>query len=340
MDRSKIDASINKVRAERAELDERELMLTTLSELQEREAMLKAILEENNVKHLSLEETLKITGMKSEALMIEHELIKLEEECKRLKDELNSVENKIQSLSFIIDKNKLFDKTLLLSNIRVLLREQNKKIGQLETDVNVQPGYISRLEKGTNTSDPSVEFVVSVAKELKVPLDILVKTDLSDVKLDDWQVVKFVNKLYTETQSKKIEWGYIKKGLVIKAYSDSPLIKTQTIPGSRELVFLSNAYGKDTVIADTCFDTGIKNASLHLMNVTTRAKAVTDMPTIIELWMLADSGKLHFICDSRDDSEKGMLINMLYMILKKQERDEESKIDPEVANVMNGFLNM
>ena len=44
-----------------------------------------------------------------------------------------------------------FNKQLMLDNISFLLKESEKKIGELESEAGVSAGYISRISKEGNT---------------------------------------------------------------------------------------------------------------------------------------------------------------------------------------------
>ncbi len=79
----------------------------------------------------------------------------------------------LTQLESYLSECKNFNKTLCFSNIRELLRQNlDVKIGRLKRKRGIRLGYMSRpAEKDGNTSEPSVEFVVTAAKLLKVSVD-------------------------------------------------------------------------------------------------------------------------------------------------------------------------
>lgn len=86
----------------------------------------------------------------------------------------------LTQLESYLSECKNFNKTLCFSNIRELLRQNpDVKIGQIEKEAGIRLGYMSRLEKDGNTSEPSMEFVVTAAKLLKVSVDTLISVDLA-----------------------------------------------------------------------------------------------------------------------------------------------------------------
>ncbi len=72
----------------------------------------------------------------------------------------------------------MFDKKTCLANIRMLLRNSEIKIGQIEKAAGCQPGYMSRLEKDGNTAEPSVEFLTVAAHMLKSSIDAIIFSNL------------------------------------------------------------------------------------------------------------------------------------------------------------------
>lgn len=73
----------------------------------------------------------------------------------------------------------MFDKHKCLANIRQLLQSSDVKIGQIEKAAKCQPGYLSRIEKPTNTAEPSITFVSTAAEMLNTSIDTLVYASIA-----------------------------------------------------------------------------------------------------------------------------------------------------------------
>lgn len=99
-----------------------------------------------------------------------------------------------------------FDKYCCFRNIRELLKDSDLRLGTIEKEAGCQPGYMSRLEKEDNTTDPSMEFVATAAKMLKVPVDVLLSGDLSDMTDAEKYLLEFVNQLIEDTKSCYLDW--------------------------------------------------------------------------------------------------------------------------------------
>lgn len=104
------------------------------------------------------------------------------------------------------ETEKNFDKSICLANIRELLKNSKVKLGQIEKASGNNPGYMSRLEKEGNTSDPSVEFLVTAADMLEVSLDMLVKGKIGDMTPSEEYLLKFINGLIADTRTEEIIW--------------------------------------------------------------------------------------------------------------------------------------
>lgn len=124
-------------------------------------------------------------------------------------NELNSVNE--QNINSQREGQKLqckknFDKSIIFRNIRELLKKSKLKIGQIEKEAGCQPGYMSRLEKPGNTSDPSVEFVLSAAKLLEVPVDLLIFGHMQEITDTEKTILQFIAGLTEDTRADKLDW--------------------------------------------------------------------------------------------------------------------------------------
>lgn len=66
-----------------------------------------------------------------------------------------------------------FDIQRLMDNINSIIQQKNIKIGEMESDIGVSPGYISRLTKKGNGAATSADLIWKVAKYLGVSVDFL-----------------------------------------------------------------------------------------------------------------------------------------------------------------------
>lgn len=110
-------------------------------------------------------------------------------------------------LEKIRDTFKNFNKQNCFANIRALLKENpDIKIGMIEKEAGIRLGYMARLEKADNTSEPSMEFIASAAKLLGVTVDMLISGKIDGLNGNERFVLKFLDTLITDTLSGDMTW--------------------------------------------------------------------------------------------------------------------------------------
>lgn len=153
-----------------------------------------------------------------------------------------------------------FDKYNCFRNIRELLRGKDFRIGNIEKEAGCQPGYMSRLEKENNTTDPSMEFIVTAAKMLNVPVDVLLKGDFSGMTDEERCLVEFLDQLMTDTVEGSLDWKLetaqflsfdmevdsdthkVKHPFFLRAEDDVENLYQTKIPGSDLVDIKGNSY--------------------------------------------------------------------------------------------------
>ncbi len=111
-----------------------------------------------------------------------------------------------KTLRLIDDGQKLFNKKTCIENIRFLLSERPVKLGDIERDAGVSAGYLARLEKDSNTTDPSIEFLLVASKKFGIFLDTLVNTKLNRVTKSEEELIQFLIQLKKDTDNDELAW--------------------------------------------------------------------------------------------------------------------------------------
>ena len=99
-----------------------------------------------------------------------------------------------------------FDKKKCLANIYFLAKEKNIKIGDLETKANVSAGYLSRINKDDNETNPGIELLLTAAEELGVSLDALLTYEFEKQTPTEIYLLKFIEKMTKDTLSGEYPW--------------------------------------------------------------------------------------------------------------------------------------
>ena len=157
-----------------------------------------------------------ITNYEDRTALTDELLKELDQKRKKyveLLNDLNANENKkkiLQDTVAIYQKimvgDKSFDKRQLFQNIRSLANSKNVKLGQIERNAGCQPGYMSRLEKADNLTDPSVGFIITAAKDLEVPIDLLIFGKLSGLSSTEQYILRFISQLTKDTMNDEQCW--------------------------------------------------------------------------------------------------------------------------------------
>lgn len=244
-----------------------------------------------------------------------------------------------------------FNKDLMIKNISLMLTEMCKKIGELEAEVGVSAGYISRTAKDPK-SKPGIDFVVKVAEALNTSMDTLLNVDLGELTPTERYLISFLEKLKNDTLTDKLDWvresaaSLNRMETDINGYVDHPLFSLETFYEQSmgeypeevtRVVMLSKRFDCHTVIEGDCFNLKMNNgAILYVMSIVKSVRRVGDMNAYAkEIWM-SQYGKKRFLCDNSDDSVLAPLVEELYSILK--ENSKHPKIDKDLKAVIDLFM--
>ena len=254
------------------------------------------------------------------------------------------------------DNNKLpnFNKSLCLSNIRELLRQNpDVKIGQIEKEAGIRLGYMSRLEKAGNTSEPSMEFVVTAAKLLKVSIDSLISVDFTGLTPTEKYIISFFDKLKADTLNDKLYWNreeafdLNRVETDMNGVADHPLFNEETFLEETEceypeevtrVVFKSKTFGPNTYIAGDCFNLRLKNGvTLYLMNISRSVHRQGDKSAFAkEAWMYAPMSGGECLLASQDDTPVAPQLDLLFSTVK--ERMEHPKVSRDAMTAIDAFM--
>ena len=211
---------------------------------------------------------------------IELDLARRREELSHVIAKQNELEKELLAMTFIIQKNKKFDKNILFRNIRELLKNSDVKLGQIEREAGCQAGYMSRLEKSGNTSDPSVEFVVTAAKLLGVSVDLLINADVGTITPTEEYMLKFLNSLIEDTRLDELTWERetpvmlerVEPNFDQKGTTSHPLFKYQRYYKNKDeddyeddVFYNSGFFPRETIrVAGNCYHADLLNTNTKI----------------------------------------------------------------------------
>lgn len=130
------------------------------------------------------------------------------DEIKELQEQRNRLAYYLTNITEALDEFKNFNKYACFNNIRALLKiNPDVKIGMIEKEAGVRLGYMSRLEKPENSSEPTLEFVATAAKMLGVSIDFLISANIDEVTPTEKYVLEFIKKIADDSKCEKLYWN-------------------------------------------------------------------------------------------------------------------------------------
>ena len=130
-----------------------------------------------------------------------------EDRIEKIKKEFGKVESDIAEFEAVLLERKTFKKATFIENFKALTAKTGVKIGQIETEANVAPGYLSRLDKEGNTSDPSIEFIATSARLFNVTVDFLLYGKVENLSQTEAYLSNFFQTLINDTINDQITWS-------------------------------------------------------------------------------------------------------------------------------------
>lgn len=247
---------------------------------------------------------LKVTTSQTKAQMV-----LWEEELSRVNDEILVIENKLQ-------ERKTFKKQKFIDNFKALVAKTGVKIGQIETEAMVAPGYLSRIDKPDSTTDPSIEFIATAAKLLNVSVDFLLSGKVEDLTQTESFLVGFLDSVIEDTSKDEIVWQ-VDDQPDNEYFSETgypqeighPLYSSENTSGSMFSVYYDSKFEHDVHVVAGAYSyvCTLPNTSDRLYIVSC-AKNNNDpqtdkVETFVECYMLTDGGisplcSSHMACET------------------------------------------
>lgn len=247
-----------------------------------------------------------------------------------------------------------FDKTVLLNNINMLLKEHNMKIGELEQLLGISAGYISRIAKYGSDKKFSVDVAWKIAHLFNHSLYELLEVNYSELTPTEKYLVSFIEKLCSDTIDDKIDWNLESADSLNNAEMDMngnvlhPLLNLETFyeEGETEypnqvtrVVLISRTFGYQTSFNGDCFNLKMKNGSIfYVVNISKSVYKVGDKNAFAkEIWMYQPGIGTNFLCSNKEPGALSNLVERLYAIVS--ERMQHPQIRRELQDVIDAYMN-
>lgn len=225
---------------------------------------------------------------------------------------------------------KEFSKDIFMSNVYHLLRAKGVKVGELEKDVGISIGYLSKLNKEASLK-PGIDLVIRIAERLEVSIDALIGLQMEKVTGTELYNIRFLEKLRKDTEAEKLMWGRETASELAVVGNDEngfpthPFFTTEEYTEDRggdypefleNNVFVSNEFGPETAIHGDCYNLRLKNgAILFLADVVKSCYRQNETDVYAkEVWIKTNFSPKQFICSNKNSHYANFVNNLFTAI--------------------------
>ena len=275
------------------------------------------------------------------------------EELKQEYDFYKSAQNKILEQ---LQSKKHFHKDIFLQNLRVLLKESDVKIGQIEKESGIQTGYVSRLEKPGNTTDPSAEFITTASHLLNVPIDMLVNTSIGEMSPGVRKLLNFFQSLIEDTRKGELVWNkepelfFEKEKFKIlddeTGKTDHPLFRCDQYYDEQQgcmqfdFEYLTAFYPDEGIsVIGNSYNAPLQgtDASIYLMKCGDWEDLSPDyLNEFFEVYFVEKSGAVNPVCCTAQSTQPiAEIVKALY--LETEIAGKQSRLTPEAADIISKY---
>lgn len=239
-----------------------------------------------------------------------------------------------------------FNNSFLVRNINYLAKKNNLRIGDLEKLLRISAGYISRTAKENSAKKLSVDVVWKIAKLFETDIKSLIETDLQIPNSNTEIAIKFLQKVYRETEKGTIEWinnggveceldESIKAVRLVTEDDDTTLYHPMRLSHEAKFILVNDIFA--------CENINIEKEVLIIPFKLEKSENINY--DFVLRWSEDDEsnpdfGKHYFkrMFNTVDDPFGALDVyaDNLYRLIKKREYD--TRISPEVKDILTDYL--
>lgn len=245
-----------------------------------------------------------------------------------------------------------FERSRVIENIYSVAKEKNIKIGVLENEAKMSPGYISRLLKEENKGSLLAEQLWKIAEALGTTMDSLVCTNSNGLTENEKKLIRFLDKLTLQTEKSEIGWemmppmisdiSYIYKHPLFEAQDRTAEDPDGNFHYYQENVYCSHFFDPQCArIENNCFHflfDEFSNREIYVMSVTERNKSsYTWNRGVLEIYFIvAESDIEPVVCSEFASDPVKDSMNRLYTAIN--EARSHLKLNKTTIAAIDRFL--
>ena len=196
--------------------------------------------------------------------------------------------------------NLEFSRQKLAENIMALIQQKKLRIGEVEQQIGISTGYLTKMLKKETDSAPSTDIIWRLSKVLGVSTDMLIEGDFSKATDNLQYMRKFLYRLQSLTDTNELEWDKISISDVNEALrSESP-----SLPIIVTMDKATNAEAKTTYYQGNEVSASIhRKNKIHSVGVDAEPAWVTNSGFMTNLGNGTDVYIFPMCCSVRVDEE-------------------------------------
>ena len=196
--------------------------------------------------------------------------------------------------------NLEFSRQKLAENIMTLIQQKKLRIGEVEQQIGISTGYLTKMLKKETDAAPSADIIWKLAKVLGVSTDMLIEGDFSKATDNLQYMRKFLYRLQSLTDTNELEWDRIS----ISDVNEALRSKSPSLPIIVTMDTATNAVAKTTYYQGNEVSASIHGKNkIHSVGVDAEPVWVTNSGFMTDLGNETDVYIFPMRCSVRVDEE-------------------------------------
>ena len=196
--------------------------------------------------------------------------------------------------------NLEFSRQKLAENIMALIQQKKLRLGEVEQQIGISTGYLTKMLKKETDSAPSTDIIWRLSKVLGVSTDMLIEGDFSKATDNLQYMRKFLYRLQSLTDTNELEWDRIS----ISDVNEALRSKSPSLPIIVTMDKATNAEAKTTYYQGNEVSASIHGKNkIHSVGVDAEPAWVTNSGFMTNLGNGTDVYIFPMCCSVRVDEE-------------------------------------
>ena len=232
-----------------------------------------------------------------------------------------------------------FNKILLGKNIKFLATQKGIKVGDIENEVGVSSGYLSRLANEDNKNNfPIMDLIFLISNKFEVSINTLLSVDFTSLTPNEILLSKFFDKLSKDTEDSNIIWELETESKFesCKLHGGHPLFYPEELNNPDTFYYYHSAFDSNVTVAGDCYKVNVDKNWLYLMCVQKEKTSIKGYELYFVYPQHFNYNYIEPVCKVYQESDLYNQINDLRNIAAESSR--HVKLSDSVRGTINDYL--